>query len=124
MMDKNNKSSRRNRNRGRDKKKRVSIQYPDVQCKICSETITDVSHAIALGAEGEPAHFDCVLKKITAEENIKPGERVIYLGSGHFGVIQPDAKKAPPFTIIKNIAIEEWQDLPNWRREIKTQLKR
>jgi hypothetical protein len=123
MKDKNRRGNNRRRN-NRRREEIPRIQYPTMDCAICGETIKDVSNAIATGEEGRPAHFDCILRQLSAQEDLASGERIIYLGSGNFGVIAPSNEDHVPFTIVRKLPIEEFKELPEWRREIKFQLKR
>ena len=58
-------------------------------CPLCGKPVYDLSTAIAASREAaDPAHFDCVLERVNASESISPGEKLVYLGSGSFGVVE------------------------------------
>jgi hypothetical protein len=90
------------------------------KCGICSQDIQDLSSAIALPeAAGNPAHFDCVLKKIKENENLGEKEQVVYLGSGTFGIVENISNnQTPNFKIIKRIGFEESENIPEWRKNM------
>jgi hypothetical protein len=123
MKDKNRRGNNRRRN-NRRREEIPKINYPSMDCAICGEAISDMSNAIAVGEDGLPAHFDCVLKQLSKTEEMASGERIVYLGSGNFGVIAPSNEDHVPFNIVRKLPIEEFKELPEWRRNIKTQLKR
>jgi len=102
----------------------VKVVYPEMDCVICGEKIGDITNAIAYSPEGGPAHFDCVLRHLNQHESLVSGERIVYLGSGHFGVITADPSAQQPFLVVRKIPVEDLKELPAWRREIKSQLKR
>jgi hypothetical protein len=69
--------------------------------------------------EGEvAAHFDCVLKKLSDEESLKPKEKICYLGGGEFGVVRFNSSNLRDFTIRKRIKFENKENEPEWRRRI------
>ncbi len=112
---------RNNRRRGnfsREKEKEKPEENTIVyNCEICSEVIQDISSALAMPGSGNPAHFDCVLKKITGDEKLEEGQQVVYLGGGNFGIIKTDSKGSRnTFQIIKKIEYEERDKTPEWRK--------
>ena len=94
-----------------------------LKCGICQQDIQDPSTAIALpDAERNPAHFDCVIKKIKENENIGEKEQVVYLGSGAFGIVENvsgnQGNQGPNFKIIKKIDFEDKENIPEWRKQM------
>ncbi len=55
-------------------------------CAVCGKPIFDLMGAIASREDGEPIHFDCALEILSKEERLAPDERLVYIGSGLFGV--------------------------------------
>lgn len=86
--------------------------------------IQEMPSAIAYGPEGSPAHFDCVVKDLETKETPKEGEKIAYLGAGMFGVIKPQEGEGVPFVILKKIQVESKDNQPEWRKDIKNQLKK
>lgn len=89
-------------------------------CRLCSEPITELSSALADKMSGEPVHFDCVLKRLQAQETLADGQKITYIGQGRFAVTffenPHDLRK---FTIIRIIEWEERDSVHEWRTEIK-----
>lgn len=111
-------SRRRNERRNRNRQNRVSrerVNGPD--CSICEKTIKDISAAITDKDTDKPAHFDCVLKKLSENEILEPQEKIIYLGSGKFGVVKIINNKK--FEIIRNIQYEEAEIRIDWRKDLR-----
>lgn len=90
-----------------------------VVCPICEKPIEDLPSAVSDKASGKPAHFDCVLKKLSDAENLAPNQRVAYIGQGRFAVISfENPSDTKHFKIEKTI---EWEDKSNaieWRTEM------
>jgi hypothetical protein len=55
-------------------------------CKICDKVIKDISAALGISTDGTPVHFDCVLNLLNQQEQLVPGQKIIYIGSGRFAV--------------------------------------
>jgi hypothetical protein len=81
-----------------------------------------MASAVAFGPEQGPAHFDCVLSELTKREPLVSPEKIAYLGSGLFGVIVE--KEHSRFEIHRKIAVEDPQNPPAWRRELRGLYKR
>lgn len=85
-------------------------------CPICNQPITEIASAITKKGETTPTHFDCAHQELLKTEKLGPGEKLIYIGQGRFGVVffeNPHDMKH--FTIRKII---EWEDRDNraeWR---------
>lgn len=97
-------------------KSSVSAKY---KCPICNEGVKELGNAIDFKGQG-PAHFDCVLRELTKGENLAPGEKIAYIGSGRFGVILSKKNDAGgPFTLIREIELEDSNKNYSWRDEKK-----
>ena len=59
-------------------------------CPICNEPIYIPEEAITHNATNKLAHFECILKEIknNNEEEMEENDKIVYLGSGTFGIIQ------------------------------------
>lgn len=89
-----------------------------VKCAICGEQINDMASAINNRGDGNPVHFDCVLKQLSEQEKPGPNEKVTYIGNGKFAVLHFDnVHDMRHFSIVKEIEWEardsergEWRD--------------
>lgn len=88
-------------------------------CPICGKPIKDITSALSLAGEGVPAHFDCVLDSIREKENLAPGETVIYLGKGDFGVVNDESYKQGKLEILRKIAYEQLENREEWRHKMR-----
>jgi hypothetical protein len=90
---------------------------PPPDCPMCGKPVTDISSALAEKASKAPAHFDCVLNALVESE--KPGaqERLVYLGSGCFAVVEGNPQTPQKFTIVRKIQYEERDSKPDWRKD-------
>jgi hypothetical protein len=92
---------------------------PTADCPYCGKPIKDMSAAVADKDSGEPVHFECIIARISAGENLSPGDSIAYIGGGRFGIVHfnnPQDKRN--FNIKK---ILEWEDKENrseWRKII------
>ncbi len=76
-------------------------------CPLCGEPVRDPKTAIVTPEARRPAHFDCVLQDLSRREELQPGEKVVYLGKGTFGVVTyRSGAGGAPLTIRKRIAYE------------------
>ena len=59
-------------------------------CPICNKPIYIPEEAITHNATNKLAHFECILKEIknNNEEEMEENDKIVYLGSGTFGIIQ------------------------------------
>ncbi len=56
-------------------------------CPICNENIENLNLSITHKEMNTAAHFNCVIKEISAGENLAENEEVYYLGKGSFGIL-------------------------------------
>ena len=109
-------SSRRNERRYKGRRNRLNQdRSDDPECPICNRSIRDISAAITDVDTDRPAHFDCILKKLSENENIGQQEKIIYLGSGGFGIVKFTNNRK--FEIIKKINYENIEEKNEWRKE-------
>jgi len=101
----------------RDGRKNRQPAY-DTPCPVCGEVIFEISSAITEKLTGQPAHFECIIKKIAEEENIQEDETICYLGNGSFGIIQKRNSKQMTFFIRKRIQYEDKDVKKDWRRNL------
>ena len=97
-------SGKKNTRRGPSEKASPPESVPD--CVICNKKIQDLALAVIDGSENRPAHFDCVISKITEKEELSPMEKVVYIGSGNFAVVNALAYRNNKVEIIRKISIE------------------
>lgn len=69
-----------------EKKKKDGQEKPI--CPICNEPIYIIEQSILYVATNTPAHFDCIIKHLSEENKLEENEKIVYLGSGTFGIIQ------------------------------------
>jgi hypothetical protein len=92
-------------------------------CPICSKPVYDLSTALSASREsGEPAHFDCVLERVIASETLVSGEKLVYLGSGSFGVVEFQDKNESAFAVKRRIQWEKEGEKKDWRKGISSRI--
>jgi hypothetical protein len=107
---------------------------PELLCACCGKPIEDPSAAIEDRLFGGPAHFDCVVSRLSKGENLEKGEVVCYIGGGRFGIVRfnetragikaPRRDDAPReegggvFTIRKIFELEDKERRADWRGSI------
>jgi hypothetical protein len=92
-------------------------------CPLCGKPVYDLSTALAAGREvGDPAHFDCVLERVAASETLITGEKVVYLGSGAFGVVEFKDKNESLFTVKRRIQWEKEGEKRDWRKGLSSRI--
>lgn len=92
-------------------------------CPLCGKALYDLSTALSAGADSaEPAHFDCVLERVAAVENLGPGEKIVYLGSGAFGVVEFTDKSETAFTVKRRIQWEKEGEKKEWRKALSSRI--
>ena len=111
--------SGRNRRRNYRNRPRNKRDFP--VCPVCEKSVRFLLTAIAVGEDNKPAHFDCILKKISDTEDLGPKEKVTYIGNGNFAVIS--GKPGRNLTIKKKIEFESRDFKVEWRKQISRKLK-
>jgi hypothetical protein len=92
-------------------------------CPICGKPVYDLSSALAANREaGDPAHFDCVLERVAASESLAPEEKLVYLGSGSFGVVEFKDKSESHFTVKRRIQWEKEGEKKDWRKGLSSRI--
>ncbi len=92
-------------------------------CPLCGKPVYDLSTAIAASKEtGEPSHFDCVLERVQAAETLAAGEKLVYLGSGAFGVVVFKDKNENAFTVQRRIQWEKEGEKKDWRKGLSARI--
>lgn len=113
-----NKGKKKNSWRSNNKKKKSSV-VAKFTCPVCEEGVKEVGNAIDFQGKG-PTHFDCVIRALTKQEDLKPGEKIAYVGSGRFGVINNKKNDSGvPFTLLREIEVEDRDKILTWRDERK-----
>ena len=121
MSENQNQNRRRRRHSHRNKDKpreepRNEREAPP--CCVCGKPIRDILSALLHATTGEPAHFDCVMQQLLAEETLAEGEKFTYLGSGIFGIVRQGRSTDPSSIVIrKKIQYEDKEKAAAWRRE-------
>jgi len=92
-------------------------------CSICGKAVYDLSTALCASREaGEPAHFDCVLERVIASESLAAGEKLVYLGSGSFAVVEFKDKADSAFQVKRRIQWEKEGEKKDWRRGLSSRI--
>lgn len=111
--------SSRNGKRSNYRRPRSKKIFPE--CPICNQSVKFLLTAISIGEDKSPAHFDCVIKRITETENLGSKEKITYIGNGNFAVVSGKAGK--DLKIKKKIEFEENESKSEWRKRISRNLK-
>lgn len=97
----------------------------NVDCPLCGKPVYDLTTAVCADKDsGAPAHFDCVLERVAAAETLGPSERLVYLGSGSFGVVEFKDKSESAFVVKRRVQWEKEGDKKPWRRGLSTRITR
>lgn len=92
-------------------------------CPLCGKPLYDLSTALSSDREtGVPAHFDCVLERVAASESLATGEKLVYLGSGAFGVVEFKDKSETSFTVKRRIQWEKEGEKKDWRKSLSSRI--
>ncbi|WKC80065.1 hypothetical protein [Borreliella tanukii] len=110
--------------KGKFRKKNIKFKTRinlDVTCCICEKKINDLVFSMSLKVENEdkPVHFDCVINKLTVENNLSSNEKLVYRGVGKFFIVDTSSRgEYLYFKIIKEIEFENLEEQPIWRKKI------
>jgi len=107
-----------------DRPKWTPIKLPDdplpaPECPVCGKPVKDIASALTDRVSGEPAHFDCVIARVSENEMMEKGDAVAYIGGGRFGIVHFNNPQDPRNFRIKRII--EWEDKGNraeWRQSV------
>ena len=89
------------------------------KCPVCEKHIRDVYSAVSYSVTQTPAHFNCILNELKDANELKPNEKICYLGSGSFGIVQFRGPESPIRIFIrKRIQYEEKDNNPEWREKL------
>lgn len=92
-------------------------------CPYCDKPVKYLNTAITVAGLDNPVHFDCIINKITEDEELSADEKVSYLGKGTFGIIR-STKDSPGFFVRKRIQIEPEIEKADWRKEMSNRIKK
>lgn len=93
------------------------------ECPISNQPIEDIYTAIEDPDSGRPARFEAVLELLAEREKIDDDERIVYIGSGTFAVVEDQPDGGFPF-IKRRIEFEDTQQRREWRRELSPGISR
>lgn len=90
------------------------------ECVICHKKILESSSILEVSDSQDPAHFECVLNNLKQREELQQYQRLVYLGSSRFAVIEPldPSKKNSPFKVVRHVyssSRTNIQNPPEWR---------
>lgn len=125
MADQNRTKGRDNRRNSGRRRRRKQPSQPrpprkkreSYDCAFCEKHINEITTALS-DSEGRPIHFDCAVKKITAEEELQEGERVCYLGGGSFGIVKDLGSGPLNFFVRKRVQFEKKELRHEWRKKL------
>ncbi len=121
----NDNNKKRPKGRGRRRGKGNAGKRFFAECPICGKGVRDLLTAIAWGEQRTPAHFDCILKELSVQEDMQAREKIVYLGAGSFGVVKfRSGSGTSRFIVRKRIQLEEKEESLEWRRKVSKKLKR
>jgi hypothetical protein len=121
----NNRRNRR-RNKGGQAKKKQEFQptlHEMLPCSVCGEPIKDMTSAISTVDNDDPAHFDCVVSQLNKREVLSEQEKIVYLGSGHFAVVELSEYNKRSLNIIRKIEPLSKDSREQWRKKMRQELK-
>lgn len=111
MGKKNNKKKKRF-----NKISRLIKNEPKPLCTICDKEIEAISIAISDG-ENNFKHFDCVLKSLGENKDIKENQKISYIGRGNFALVEKNEGK---WTIIETFNLETPEAFACQKKYIQT----
>ena len=89
---------------------------PRPVCALCGEPIESIAEAIS-EPNGGYSHFDCVIDKIKAQENVQGPDSVSYIGHGTFAVVSRDAEGK--YCIKKRIQYESNEAFNDMKKQVE-----
>ncbi|MGL4524008.1 MAG: hypothetical protein ACRCVN_00600 [Spirochaetia bacterium] len=103
----------------RPEKKSPRIAYQPV-CPICEKKILSSSSIVENPGTGDPSHFECVLQSLKNNHPLEKDQRLAYLGSGVFAVIEQEhpGRKNSPFKIIEYVHNGQKPSETPWKADI------
>lgn len=101
-----------------------ALPKPDpVACPICGKPVYDLSTALSQDREHPtPAHFDCVIERVGAAESLGPNEKLVYMGSGSFGVVEFKDKNETAFVVKRRVQWEKEGEKQDWRKILSARI--
>ena len=88
------------------------------ECPLCHKAIRELAMALSCRLTGTPAHFDCILKELKDSHELAPQEKLCYLGSGNFGILQFKGQGGNKFTIKMKIPYEDKASPQEWKKPL------
>ncbi len=89
---------------------------PRPECDICGEPIESFAEAIS-EPNGAYSHFDCVIEKLKAQENVQAPDSISYIGHGAFAVVSKDADGK--YIIKTRIQYESNEAFTNMKKQVE-----
>ena len=81
-----------------------TVKEPLPICPDCNERIQSIAESFSLPG-GEYIHFDCMLARLKAQENLSEGQSISYVGRGNFAVVEKGEDGR--YTIVRTIPVED-----------------
>jgi len=93
-----------------------ALALPALACVWCEKPIRELSTAVCDPETGKAGHFDCAVNRLAETERLDKDDKVIYIGSGRFGVIGfANPQNPKKFKIKKVLEWETAETRSEWR---------
>lgn len=96
------------------------VEEPLLDCPLCGQVIETIASALT-NPEGGFCHFDCVLEKITKDEQLTEKQKVSYIGRGTFAVVEENEENS--FTFVKKIIWETPETFDTMKKYVEANKK-
>ncbi len=105
-----------------DKKLQADRNSEHLECCLCHKEIFEMTTAVDMVDYNAPAHFECVIDRLNNTENLKDGEKIIYLGNRKFGVVKYNKNNG--FNIIREVFYEDANGFKDWRNSFSVEMRK
>lgn len=92
------------------------VKEPLVTCSYCGKTIDNIASAIHPD-EDSFFHFDCMIEKLTEQEELLEGEKISYIGRGTFAIVTKNEENNIIFR--KTIEVEKNEAFSQMKKYIE-----
>lgn len=94
-------------------------------CPISGQPIDNIHTALVHRESEQPANFDAVLELLRNAENLSERQKLVYVGSGCFGVYEEvEENGRRHLALQRKIVYEDGHHKPEWRRELAPGISR
>lgn len=107
-------SSRRSRRT--NKKGNLLLPVEKLVCCLCNKNIDEPYTSFTDKESRNPIHFSCAADELKKSNALETNDRLLYIGSGSFAVIEKGTKK---IKIKKRVVFEGSSQWPKWRERMQ-----